>query len=173
VDIYRFLRDRVLEDFGDVRAIEAMKLEFCRKADLGKLTVVSDHVIDLFEEMFDMDGKLIEKVIALVLRYYDIVSKDKKANNEDRKKVCARLLEYRQKCYKFLLNLQKTPKFSHKEKEAAIEQIFALSNALSTILVGFNYYGYAREVYKSINNAEMVFKMYETELATVKGDRVR
>ena len=51
-----------------------------------------------------------------------------------------------------------------KEKESAIESIFALSNCLGNILSSFEYYEDAREVFKSINNADLVFSIFETEL---------
>lgn len=37
----------------------------------------------------------------------------------------------------------------------------------------FNNYSLAREVYKSVSNAEMVFKMYEAELKTMEDNRKR
>lgn len=75
-----------------------------------------------------------------------------------------KLFEYRNKFYLFLKNIASDPSATKKEKESCIENIFMLTNALGNILSGFHLYEEAREVFKSINNAEFVFKIFEAEL---------
>lgn len=57
-----------------------------------------------------------------------------------------------------------------KEKESSIESIFALTNCLGNILSSFTYYDDAREVFKSINNADLVFNIFETELKALESN---
>lgn len=140
---------------GDQSSVDKIKVDFCLEVDVGKLASVSEPMIEFFESILNVKPQIIHKVIELILRYYEtlIKPKNKEGNDKEKKYVAAKLLEYRQNCYKFLMNIQKTGQFSIEEKERAVEQIFAMSDALSNILVMFNSYSLAREVYKSINNA--------------------
>ena len=45
-----------------------------------------------------------------------------------------------------------------------------LSNALGKILSGFQLYQEARQVFKSTNNADSVFKIFDAELKTLQND---
>jgi len=82
--------------------------------------------------------------------------------------VAFKLFTCRQKCFKYLKNLNANKNSLKKEKEDAIEQIFLLSNLLGGILTGFSLYEMARAVYKSVSNVEMVFKMFEAELKSLE-----
>lgn len=82
--------------------------------------------------------------------------------DEEKRFIAVKLLEYRNKYYEFLLNLK--DEGTKDEKESSIENIFALTNSLGNILSNFEYYEDAREVFKSINNADFVFNIFDTEL---------
>ena len=53
--------------------------------------------------------------------------------------------------------------FSKDTRERLTELIVILTNALANMLQTFQMYSDARECYRSVNNAELVFQMYELE----------
>jgi hypothetical protein len=75
--------------------------------------------------------------------------------------VAFKLFQYRNKFYLYLQNIIKDDRKEDKaEKESCIESIFRLTNALGSLLLGLGCFEEAKLVYKSNNNAQLVFQIF-------------
>jgi hypothetical protein len=168
VDILRPLNDKLLSPFGDI-SIPDLKQKFISRLNFDNFEFVNKDIITFFESIPYLDDKIQLKIAKLIVKYADIISVKHRSVKEGEKKFVAyKLFEYRNKFYDFLKNI--IYEGSKAEKESSIENIFTLTNSLGHLLPGFHLYEEAREVFKSTNNADMVFKIFETELKVKEND---
>jgi hypothetical protein len=62
------------------------------------------------------DQSLTKQVIVLLIRYADIVNTNKTASPQEKKFLALKLLNYRQKCYKYFKQLNSNKNALKKEK---------------------------------------------------------
>ena len=99
----------------------------------------------------------------------NIFKNDRKPAESEKSFVVGKLYKYRNDFYAYL-NVLEDQLAPRKSKENVTESIFCLTNSLAYILQTYSLWEDARHCYRSVDNALMIFELYQQQIKTLNFD---